>query len=325
MSAPIIPTMDHCLLQVPRALLRLRTPRKYAHFAGKAGAVMDGGGLNGCLDAGHCQVGFAVTTNPCRCSESCPRSPLSNLCLCTPRSDSDDSPSLFPSSSPRAAETPSLVRTIDRPVSAAGPHVERNATDFDCRSNFNWESTESSSARSIRGESFRTRVAQRHQVSVRDDDRRLTETISPPTNPHLGALGLALRGTGRGLLVCRREFWRHGSRARAKSAAPRVSDFWRRRAADAARWHDFQSAALPSVRRRPPDLPPAVFGSAPASAACLETVVGGVTGQRRPAARPNAFIAAKQRRGGPRQTRPTPSRCVRTAKKAEQNQNKTRA
>jgi hypothetical protein len=226
--------MDHCLLQVPRALLRLRTPRKHAHFAGRAGAVMDGGGLIGCLDAGHCQVGFAVTTNPCRGSESCAPSPLLNSRLFTPRSDSDDSPSLCPSCSPRAVEIRLLVQTIDRPVSAAGRRVGGTATDcacFDCGSDFNCESTESSSAHSIRGESFRIRIVQRHQVSMRDHDRQLPKTIAPPTNPHLGALGPSFCGTGRGFLVCRREYWRHGSRARPSlrhRASPNFGDRERR-------------------------------------------------------------------------------------------------
>jgi hypothetical protein len=211
--------MDHCLLQVPRALLRLRTPQKNAHFAGRAGAVMDGGGLTGCLDAGQWRVEFA-TTNPCRNRESCALSPFLNSRLFAPRSQSDESPSLCRPCPARAVEIPSLAQTIDRPISASGRRVEGNATDFDCGSesnccsfDFNFGSTESSSEHSIRGENFLVCLAERHQVSMRDDDRQLAKTIAPPTNPHLGALGPSLCGAGRGFLVCRREYWRHGSRA----------------------------------------------------------------------------------------------------------------
>jgi hypothetical protein len=225
--------MDHCLLQVPRALLRLRSPQKNAHFAGRAGAVMDGGGLKGCLDAGQWRVEFA-TTNPCRSRGSCARSPFLNLRLFAPRSHSDESPSLCRPCSARAVEIPSLVPTIDQPVSAAGRRFAGSATDFDCldcSSDFNFGSTESSSEHSIRGEGFRVCLAQRHQLSMRDDDRQLAKTIAPPTNPHLGALGPSLCGTGRGSLVCRREYWRHGSRARPillHRASPNFGDRERR-------------------------------------------------------------------------------------------------
>jgi len=44
-SHPIISTMDHCLLPALRRMLRLEPPRKNALFAGRAGAVMEGSGL----------------------------------------------------------------------------------------------------------------------------------------------------------------------------------------------------------------------------------------------------------------------------------------
>jgi hypothetical protein len=78
------------------------------------------------------------------------------------------------------------------------------------------------------------------QVSARNKLRRSTTPTllastplasTPPTNPHLDALGSPCSGTCRGFSVCRRENWRHGSRAHRRlpvgpSRIPRDAD-WR--------------------------------------------------------------------------------------------------
>ncbi len=214
--------MDHCLLQAPRALLRLKTPRKYAHFAGRAGAVMDGGGPKACFDAGLCQVGFAVATNPCRSSESCAPPSLLNSPRLPLRIECGNSRSLSPPCLPfaeDAALTPQFERAADTRLQPSGcPRGDIDSTD-----------QERSSTYSFEGECFRAQIVYRYQVSMCDHDGLLTKTIAPPTNHHLGALDpLSLqRETGRGLSVCRRENWRHGSRARPSPphrASPNIGE-----------------------------------------------------------------------------------------------------
>jgi hypothetical protein len=144
--------MDHCLLPAPRGLLRFYTPQKNAHFAGRAGAVMDGSGLEASFGAGHRRIGFAAKTNLSRCRALGP----------------------FLSFSPR-------------PLAQAHDSSRKNQI---------------SNARKMR----------RSQVSARNEIRR-SATVVPPTNHHLEALGPPASRAHRGLLVCWREKWRHGSRA----------------------------------------------------------------------------------------------------------------
>ncbi len=288
---------------------------------------MDGGGLKASFGAGQWRVEFA-TTNPCRSRETCAPSPFLNLQLFTPCSHCGETRSLCPSCSSRVVELPSPVPSIERPASQPRTALSsRHAADCNCGSDFSCRIPRviERAFHSSRGR-FSHVVCARHQVSMQammtvnesavHDCRQICCHWSPrsvPLRDRSRALGLP-----EGVLATRKQ-------SALESAAPRVSEFRRPRAADLACWHDFQSAALPSVRRRPPDLPPAVFGSAPASAACLETVSRGICGGPPFAAAPVAFVAAEEERRHPRQTRHAPRGSVRAAKKAEQNQRTTRA
>jgi hypothetical protein len=144
--------MDHCLLPAPRGLLRFNTPQKNAHFAGRAGAVMDGSGLEASFGAGRRQIGFAAKTNLSRC------------------------------------------RAL-RPFLSLSPRPLARAPDSSCKNQIS-----------------NARKARRSPVSARDEIRQ-SATVVPPTNHHLEALGPPASRAHRGLLVCWREKWRHGSRA----------------------------------------------------------------------------------------------------------------
>jgi hypothetical protein len=144
--------MDHCLLPAPRGLLRFNASRESAHFAGRAGAVMDGSGLEASFGAGHRRIGFATKTNLARCRALRP----------------------FLSFSPG-----SLARAYDS---------------------------------SRKNQLSSTRATRRSQVSARNKIRQ-SATVVPPTNHHLEAPGPPASRTRRGLSVCWREIWRHGSRA----------------------------------------------------------------------------------------------------------------
>jgi hypothetical protein len=144
--------MDHCLLPAPRGLLPFYTPQKNSHFAGRAGAVMDGSGLEASFGAGHRRIGFAAKTNRFRC------------------------------------------RAL-RPFLNFSPHPVTRVRDS-----------------RYKIQTFRTRLTRRSQVSARNHVRQ-SATVGPPTNHHLEALGLPASRAHRGLLVCWREKWRHGSRA----------------------------------------------------------------------------------------------------------------
>lgn len=54
-------------MPAPRGLLRFNASQESAHFAGRAGAVMDGSGLEASFGAGHRRIGFATKTNLARC------------------------------------------------------------------------------------------------------------------------------------------------------------------------------------------------------------------------------------------------------------------
>jgi hypothetical protein len=144
--------MDHCLLPAPRGLLRFNTPQKNAHFAGRAGAVMDGSGLEASFGAGRRQIGFAAKTILSRC------------------------------------------RAL-RPFLSVSPRPLERARDSSCKNQIS-----------------NARKARRSPVSARDEIRQ-SATVVPPTNHHLEALGPPASRAHRGLLVCWREKWRHGSRA----------------------------------------------------------------------------------------------------------------
>jgi hypothetical protein len=149
---PISSTMDHCLLPAPRGLLGFYTPQKNSHFAGRAGAVMDGSGLEASFGAVHRQIGFAAKTNQSRC------------------------------------------RAL-RPFLSFSPRPLARAYDSSCKNQLS-----------------STRTTRRSQVSARNKIRQ-SATVVPPTNHHLEALGPPNSRAHRGLLVCWREIWRHGSRA----------------------------------------------------------------------------------------------------------------
>jgi len=151
-APPITSTMDHCLLPAPRGLLRFYTPQKNAHFAGRAGAVMDGSGLEASFGAGHRQIGFDAKTNLLRC------------------------------------------RAL-RPFLSFSPGFLARAYDS-----------------GFKNQLSSTRTTRRSQVSARNKIRQ-SATVVPPTNHHLEALGSPASRAHRGLLVCWREKWRHGSRA----------------------------------------------------------------------------------------------------------------
>jgi len=144
--------MDHCLLPVLRGLLRFYTPQKNSHFAGRAGAVMDGSGLEASFGAGHRRIGFAATTNLFRCCAL-------------------------------------------RPFLSFAPHSLARVRDS-----------------RYKIQPFRTRLTRRSQVSARNHVGQ-SATVAPPTNHHLEALGTPASRAHRGLSVCWRERWQHGSRA----------------------------------------------------------------------------------------------------------------
>jgi hypothetical protein len=144
--------MDHCLLPAARGLLRFNAPQKNAHFAGRAGAVMDGSGLEASFGAGRRQIGFAAKTNQSRC------------------------------------------RAL-RPFLSFSPRPLARAYDSSCKNQLS-----------------STRTTRRSRVSARNKIRQ-SATVVPPTNHHLEALGTPASRAHRGLSVCWREKWRHGSRA----------------------------------------------------------------------------------------------------------------
>jgi hypothetical protein len=213
--------MDHCLLQVSTGMLGLTTPRKKAHLAGQAGAVMDGGGLKVSYGAGRRQVGFAAATNLLRQARSCARRLLLNQ----------------PPYRSILRLFSSLRCGISRSKSLAGSRPQVDAIDGSRRAASpanDWK--REATALGFAKPRLRSRAPgwRADQVSARNELGKLTTfaplTSTPPTNPHLEALGLPFSGTCRGLSVCRRENWRHGSRAhrRLLFGSPRIARAGRR-------------------------------------------------------------------------------------------------
>ena len=214
---PIISTMDHCPLPASRGTLRFNTPQKIAHnqrtahcqivasWAGRAGAVMDGSGLEASFGAGHRRIGFAASTNPFR---SCALRPLLNSRLFS---------HCFHSSWPQPSAIWSTRTSTSLPSDSQVCLCVRLGRGEPARD------------AALRTPPFHTRTPRRYQVSAHDDVRP-SGSVAPPTNHHLGALGPPSSQADRGLLVCRREKWRHASRAhpslacgmpRARSGAAR--------------------------------------------------------------------------------------------------------
>jgi hypothetical protein len=187
-SHPIISTMDDCLLQALRGLLRLEAHLENAHFAGRAGAVMEGGGLKASFGAGCSRVGFAAATTPL--GQSALASFLKSL-LFRPR--------VFLLRAERLAIR-ELQRRATRRLRRA---VRRGSRHILLEQARNWLSQRNS---------FTTRKGRRYQVSAPSLVRR--SGTATPTNHHLEALGPPISRAARGFLVCRREPWRRGSRAR---------------------------------------------------------------------------------------------------------------
>jgi hypothetical protein len=179
--------MDDCLLQALRGLLRLEAHLENAHFAGRAGAVMDGGGLKASFGAGCCRVGFAAATTLLGQSALAPflKSPL----LCR---------RIF---SPRAERL--AIRELQRDATRRLRHEVRDGS----RPALLKQNGNRFSQRNL----FTTRNGRRHQVSAPSLVRR-SGTVTP-TNHHLEALGPPASRAARGFLVCRREPWQRGSRA----------------------------------------------------------------------------------------------------------------
>jgi hypothetical protein len=179
--------MDDCLLQALRGLLRLEAHLENAHFAGRAGAVMDGGGLKASFGAGCCRVGFAAATTPLGQSAPAPflKSSLFRPCVFSLRGERLAIRVL------QGGATRRLRRAVRRGSRPAIPEQDGN-----------WFS---------QGNFLTTRKRRRHQVSAPSLVRR-SGTVTP-TNHHLEALGPPASRAARGFLVCRREPWQRGSRA----------------------------------------------------------------------------------------------------------------
>jgi hypothetical protein len=179
--------MDHCLLQAPRGALRLDTPPKNSHFAGRAGAVMDGSAPQASFDAGQRRIGFEPNPLPFRA----PRI-LLNFRRVFP---------LFGAARPahravlRAKKAATFVASASRPVAgtdSTSSH-ERNRAFLP-----------------LAGTST-VRIARRYQVS--STNVRRSRAVAPPMNHDFAALGRPGFQACRGLWVCWREKWRHPTRA----------------------------------------------------------------------------------------------------------------
>jgi hypothetical protein len=186
MPAPLLSTMDHCPLPASRGMLRFKAPLKNAHFASRAGAVMDGSGLEASFGAG-CPDRFAARTNLAwhrALSSILNRARLSQSLLDLARS----------------------FKTLLSRIVSAVSHLQDGADP------------------SRRDPAIlKPRKMRRYQVSTRKIVRRYG-TVKPPTNHHLEALDPPSSQARRGLLVWRRERRQCASRARP-SPSPRTLRF----------------------------------------------------------------------------------------------------